>query len=173
MEKLAYTLVRSRRRTLALQVEPDGALTVRAPLRCSNRDIERFVALHADWAAEKSAEARARRAAHPAPTPAQREALFEQTRALVVPLVARWSAQMDLHPTGIKITGAERRFGSCSGKDSLCFSYRLAGYPAEAVEYVVVHELAHIAEKNHGPRFYALVASVLPDYRAREKLLRQ
>ena len=173
MEKLTYALVRSRRRTLALQVEADGSLTVRAPLRCPNREIERFVAAHADWAAEKSAQARARQAVHPAPTPEQRAALFERTRALVVPLVARWSAQMDLHPTGIKITGAERRFGSCSGKDSLCFSYRLAAYPPEAVEYVVVHELAHIREKNHGPRFYALVAHALPDYKAREKLLRQ
>ena len=73
----------------------------------------------------------------------------------------------------MKITGAEHRFGSCSGKDSLCFSYRLADYPPEAVEYVVVHELAHIREKNHGPRFYALVEGALPDYKAREKLLRQ
>lgn len=173
MEKLSYTLVRSRRRTLALQVEPDGSLTVRAPLRCPNREIERFVALHADWAAEKRAQAKARLAAHPTPTPAEREALFAQTRALVVPLVAHWSEQMGLLPAGIKITGAEHRFGSCSGKDSLCFSYRLAGYPPEAVEYVVVHELAHIREKNHGPRFYALVADALPDYKAREKLLRQ
>ena len=173
MEKLTYALVRSRRRTLALQVGPDGALTVRAPLRCPNREIERFVAQHADWAAEKSAEAKARRDAHPLPTAAEREALFEKTRALVVPLVIRYATQMDLQPTDVKVTGAEHRFGSCSGRNSLCFSYRLAGYPAEAVEYVVVHELAHIAEKNHGPRFYALVASILPDYKARERLLRQ
>ena len=173
MDKLSYTLVRSRRRTLALQVEPDGSLTVRAPLRCPLREIERFVALHADWAAEKSALAAARRAAHPAPTPEERAALFERTRALVVPLVARYSAEMDLQPAGIKITGAERRFGSCSGKNCLCFSYRLADYPVEAVEYVVVHELAHIREKNHGRNFYALIEAVLPDYRARERLLRQ
>ena len=173
MEKLTYALVRSRRRTLALQVEADGSLTVRAPLRCSNRDIERFVALHADWAAEKSAQARARQAVHPAPTPEQRAALFERTRALVVPLVIRYATQMDLQPADVKVTGAEHRFGSCSGRNSLCFSFRLADYPIEAIEYVVVHELAHIAEKNHGPRFYALVASILPDYKARERLLRQ
>ena len=173
MSKLSYTLVRSRRKTLALQVERDGSLTVRAPLRCPNRDIERFISLHTDWAVEKSAQAAVRFAAHPAPTPEQREMMFARTRALVVPLVARYSAQMELYPTGIRITGAEHRFGSCSGKDSLCFSYRLADYPPEAVEYVVVHELAHIREKNHGPRFYALVGSVLPDYKALEKLLRQ
>lgn len=172
MRALPYTLVRSRRRTLALQVEPDGSLTVRAPLHCPDRLIENFVAQHADWATAKSAQAAARRAAHPAPTPEQRAELYEKTRALVAPLLARYSAQMGLYPTGVKITGAEHRFGSCSGKNALCFSYRLADYPAEAVEYVVVHELAHIREKNHGPDFYALVAAALPDYKAREKLLR-
>ena len=113
MEKLTYALVRSRRRTLALQVEADGSLTVRAPLRCPNREIERFVAAHADWAAKKSAQARARQAVHPAPTPEQRAALFERTRALVVPLVIRYATQMDLQPTDVKVTGAEHRFGSC------------------------------------------------------------
>jgi predicted metal-dependent hydrolase len=173
MEKRKYTLVRSRRRTLALQVERDGSLTVRAPLRCPSREIERFVAAHADWAAEKSAQAQARLAAHPTPTAAERAALFEKAAAEIPPIVARYAAIMDLAPAGVKITGAERRFGSCSGKNRLCFSYRLAGYPAEAVEYVVVHELAHIREKNHGPNFYALIEAVLPDYKAREKLLRQ
>ena len=45
-------------------------------------------------------------------------------------------------------------------------------YPTPAVEYVVVHELAHIRHKNHGKDFYAFIASVLPDYKEREKLLR-
>ena len=79
---------------------------------------------------------------------------------------------MGLTPAGISITGAEKRFGSCSGKNRLCFSWRLMLYPPEAVDYVVVHELAHIRHKNHGRDFYALVASILPDYRQREALLR-
>lgn len=173
MKNPHYTLVRSRRRTLALQVMPDGSLTVRAPLRCPLDEIERFVSRHADWAAEKSALASARQAAHPSPTPEERAALFARTRALVFPLVAQYSAVMGISPSGVRITGAERRFGSCSAKNSLCFSYRLADYPPEAVAYVIVHELAHIREKNHGRSFYALIEAVLPDYRAREKLLRQ
>lgn len=79
---------------------------------------------------------------------------------------------MGLTPAGIKITSAEKRFGSCSAKDSLCFSYRLMLYPPDAVDYVVVHELAHIRHKNHGKQFYALIAQVMPDYKERERLLK-
>ncbi|MCI2036067.1 MAG: M48 family metallopeptidase, partial [Oscillospiraceae bacterium] len=61
----------------------------------------------------------------------------------------------------------------CSGKDRLCFSYRIALLPQEAVDYIVVHELAHIRRKDHSPRFYAEVAAILPDYKRRVALLRQ
>lgn len=173
MEKLSYTLVRSRRKTLALQVKPDGTLLIRAPLRCPDTTIEKFLALHEGWAREKQAEALARLKAHPVPTAGERAALFARARSEIPPIAARYAALMGVEPAGIKITGAEHRFGSCSGKNRLCFSYRLVSYPPEAVEYVVVHELAHIREKNHSKDFYAVVAAVLPDYKQREKLLRR
>ena len=73
---------------------------------------------------------------------------------------------------GITVTGARTRFGSCSPKNRLCFSFRLMEYPLPAIEYVVVHELAHIRHKNHGPDFYRLVEGTLPDYRQRIGLLK-
>lgn len=79
---------------------------------------------------------------------------------------------MGVHPTGVKITQARKRYGSCSGRDSLCFSCYLMNCPEEAIDLVVVHELCHILEKNHGPRFYALLARYLPDWAERKKLLR-
>ena len=79
---------------------------------------------------------------------------------------------MGVKPTGIKITSAKKRFGSCSGKNSICYSWRLMQYPAEAIDYVVVHELAHIIYKNHGKNFYKLIEKYLPDYKKREKLLK-
>ena len=74
---------------------------------------------------------------------------------------------------GITITGAEKRFGSCSAKNRICFSWRLMAYPEEAIDYVVVHELAHIRHKDHSKRFYAFVEEVLPDWRERRRLLRE
>ena len=72
---------------------------------------------------------------------------------------------MNIKPTGVKITSAQKRFGSCNGKNSLCFSYILMLYPDEAVDYVVVHELSHIRHHNHSKDFYKLISSVLPDYK--------
>ena len=80
---------------------------------------------------------------------------------------------MGLVPSGVKITSARTRFGSCSGKNGLCFSWRLMQYPPEAIDYVVVHELAHIRHHDHSPAFYALVGQYLPDWEARVKLLKE
>mgnify|MGYP000174709420 CR=1 FL=1 len=80
---------------------------------------------------------------------------------------------MGLVPAGIKITSARTRFGSCSGKNSICFSWRLMLYPPEAIDYVIVHELAHIRHHDHSPAFYREVEAYLPDWRARRALLRR
>ena len=68
---------------------------------------------------------------------------------------------------------ARRRFGSCSAEGHICFSWRLMQYPPEAIDYVVVHELAHLKHMDHSDAFYALVAQYLPDHKARRALLRK
>ena len=88
------------------------------------------------------------------------------------PKVEHYAALMGVRPVGVTITAAKTRFGSCSAKNRLCFSLYLMRYPEDAVDYVVVHELAHIRHHNHSPAFYALVARFMPDYRRREALLR-
>lgn len=103
----------------------------------------------------------------------RRKTLSVQVTREIPPKVRHYSTIMGLRPTGIRITSARTRFGSCSGKNSLCFSWRLMGYPEEAVDYVVVHELAHIVHKNHGPDFWALVGQYMPDYKRRRALLRK
>ena len=133
-----YELIRSRRKTLALELTRDGRLIARAPIRLAKGEIDRFVAAHEDW---------------------------------VLRNLAYWSRIMGVQPTGIRITTAKKRYGSCSGKHSLCFSCYLMRSPEAAVDLVVVHELCHIREMNHGPRFYALLEHYLPDWKERKKLL--
>ena len=167
-----YKLIRSRRKTLALEVTGDGRLLVRAPLRCAQARIDAFVSAHAAWI-EKHTAIQRERAAHrpPAPTAAEIEALKARARAELPEKIARWSEKMGVTPAGFRVTTARKRYGSCSGKDSLCFSCFLMTCPEAAMELVVVHELCHIREKNHGPRFYALLERYLPDWRERKKLL--
>jgi len=103
----------------------------------------------------------------------EQEALVLLAKEKIPPIVEHYADIMGLSPQGVRITKAEKRFGSCSGKNRLCFSYRLMQYPQEAIEYVVVHELAHIVHKNHGRDFYALIETTLPDYKKREALLKK
>lgn len=169
----AYELIRSSRRTLALEISRDGRVIVRAPMHLSQKRIDAFLTAHEEWIAAHQAIQARRREAHPEPTAEEREALIRRAREVLPQKVAYYSGLMDLHPTGITITGAEKRFGSCSGKNRICFSWRLMGYPEEAIEYVVVHELAHIRHKNHGKDFYACIASVMPDWRERRAMLKE
>ena len=73
---------------------------------------------------------------------------------------------------GASAVAASSLLGSCSSKNSLNFSLYLLQYPPEAIDYVIVHELAHIVHKNHSPAFHALIARYLPDHKARRAMLK-
>lgn len=168
-----YTLVRSRRKTLAIEVTREGTVVVRAPLRCPQKTIDSFVAGRRDWIEAALQRQSQRLAAHPPLTESELESLRQQAKAYLPGRVALWSQRMGLAPAAVKITSARTRFGSCSSKNSLCFSLYLMQYPPEAIDAVVVHELCHMRHRDHSPAFYAEVERWLPDYREREKLLRQ
>jgi len=80
---------------------------------------------------------------------------------------------VDIRPSSVKINSAASRWGSCSAKKRLNFSWRLIMADEEVIDYVVVHELAHLIEMNHSARFWAVVERVLPDYREWRKRLRE
>lgn len=168
-----YEIVRSRRRTVALEVTREGRVLVRAPLRMPEGDIQRFVESHAAWLERAKERVEKRRAAHPPLDKAQIAALRRRAQEELPARVAYYAAQMGVTPASVRITAARTRFGSCSGKNGLCFSLYLMQYPQEAIDYVVVHELSHIRHHDHSPAFYAEVARILPDYRERMKLLRE
>lgn len=169
-----YRLIRSDRRTLSLEVTALPETVVRAPRRCSVAEIERFVQSHERWIARQTQRQLERRdKGLDRPVDPQQEQCLRRQAAQVLPeRVAYYSTLMGLKPTGVRITSARKRFGSCSGKNSLCFSWRLMLYPAAAVDYVVVHELAHIRHHDHSPSFYRLIEQYMPDYRQRQAMLK-
>ena len=166
-----YTLIRSSRRTLGLEITADLRIVVRAPRRCSQQQIADFVARHEDWIRDHLAiqQRRADAAAARAVTPEQEAELRRQAKEYIPQRVAHYASLVGVTPMRITITSAQKRFGSCSGKDRLCFSWRLMQYPPAAIDYVVVHELCHIHHHNHSAAFWA---AVMPDYKQRQALLR-
>lgn len=166
-----YTVKRSDRKSIGLEITVDCKIIVRAPKRMSDSQIDDFVNKYHGWIDKKLPEAKKKAERNRAISEKEDE-LKNAAQKTIPPLVERYSRIMGLKAASVKITSAEKRFGSCSGKNGLCFSWRLMAYPTAAVEYVVVHELAHIKYHNHSPAFYALIKKYMPDYKERQKLLK-
>jgi predicted metal-dependent hydrolase len=148
-------------------------ILVKAPLHTAKAQIDDFVGRHAQWIAKQME--RLKNAPPPRPEPTTEEAaqMKREAQIYLSQRVKYFAEQMKLSPAGIKITSGKYTLGSCNRKNGLCFSYRLMWYPGLVVDYVVVHELAHIPYKNHGTRFYQLIASILPDYRTRIRMMKE
>lgn len=168
---MEYKLIRSKRKTVELSIDDELCPMIKAPLHMPQRDIDAFFEKHRSWV-QKHTKAKRERLEKTAATPEAEAAAKQNALPYLTERTNYFSRLMGLEPTGIKITSAQKRFGSCNGKNSICYSWRLMLYPPQAIDYVVVHELAHITHKNHGAEFYKLVEKYLPDYKEREKMLR-
>lgn len=215
MPVIVNQIIRSKRRTIALIVESDGSVTVRAPLKASDRIILQFVEKHAGWVERKQAEIRAAVPVQPkrylpgesflylgeshpleivkdqkrnlvlehgfklaGSVLAKAEMVFQnwyrqQARRVIEARVACFAEKHQLHYKKIRITSARTRWGSCSTRGTLSFSWRLVLTPPDVIDYVVVHELAHTVHHNHSKHFWKLVENLLPDYKERRKQLRE
>ena len=168
-----YKVIFSDRKSAEIQVKLDGSVTVRMPKRATKRDADKFVKAN-EKKIEASLEkmARLRENAPKEPTPEEIEAYRRRAEEYLPPRTDYFAALMGVRHTGVKITSAQKRFGSCSAKNSICYSWTVMQYPDELIDYVIVHELAHIKHKNHSKEFYAFIARFLPDYRERHKRLK-
>jgi len=215
MPVIVNQIIRTKRRTIALIVERDGSLTVRAPLKASDRIILQFVEKHAGWVERKQAEIRSAVPVQPkrylpgesflylgeshpleivmdqkrnlvlehgfklaVSMLANAEMVFQnwyrqQARRVIEARAAFFAEKHQLHYKKIRITSARTRWGSCSTRGTLSFSWRLVLTPPDVIDYVVVHELAHTVHHNHSKRFWKLVENLLPDYKERRKQLRE
>ena len=168
-----YILKRSNRKTVSLKIDKDLNVVVSAPMFLNRSKIDDFVLKHSAWIDEKREVISNRQKTISALSDEKITQLKELAATVLPKRVEHYSQIMGVKPTSIKITSAKKRFGSCSGKNGLCFSYLLMLYPDDAVDYVVVHELAHIKHHNHSQQFYLFVKQILPDYKEREKILKK
>ncbi len=170
-------LIRSRRRTISIEITPDAEVIVRAPLRASLGDINRFIGEKADWIDKhlrKMKERKDRENEAPRKELSSQEIKLLTTRAKrIIPQRVRYYANiMGVSYGRITIRMQKSRWGSCSSKGNLNFNCLLMRTPDEIIDYVVVHELCHLKEMNHSKRFWAEVEKIIPDYAARRKWLR-
>jgi hypothetical protein len=207
-------IIRSRRKTIALIVERDASLTVRAPLKTSQRLIDAFVNEKRVWIELRQEQARKSYLpphryeegetfyylgqAHPlCYVLDQRPALVldgvfrldrrlrstaervfiawyrKQARALIRQRLDQLAAQHGFHFERMRITSARTRWGSCSARGTLSFSWRLVMAPPAAVDYVILHELVHLQHPDHSPAFWSRLEALMPDYRSHRSWLKK
>lgn len=170
-EPLEYTLHRKRIKTLRLTVKPPhGEVVVSAPSHVPERAIAAFVADKSAWIRKH----RERFANQPMPLQAGEEA--ERVRALmrrsVPPLVEHWAQQMGLPTPQIALRRMTTRWGTCNTATArITLNLELGRRDPSLLEYVIVHELAHLIERGHNARFYAVMDAHMPDWRLRRRVL--
>lgn len=160
-----YRLIRSKRRTCVMQMRPDGSVVVRAPLRMPNRLIQAFVVQHSDWIVQMRTKMQlAAVNGRPVLTDTEIQSLRVQAAADFAARVHMFDDPMGVTVHRITIRCQKSRWGSCSSAGNVNFNLLLMLAPPFVRDYVVVHELCHRREMNHSPRFWSLVAQVLPEY---------
>lgn len=198
-------LLRSKRRTIGLEITREAKLVVRAPYFVTQKDIERLIFSKRNWILEKQEINQQRKSEYSAKRFVEGEIFYylgqaygfrlidedsirlteclefpRQLLSQVREIIIQWyktrayekikervefySKITGLPYKNIKISSARKRYGSCSSKGKLNFSWKLIMAPLEIIDYVVVHELVHLAEMNHSCRFWHKVAAIMPDY---------
>ena len=165
-----YELVRSNRKSVAIQVGTDCKITVRAPRRMSQKEIDKILNDKKEWLQKALISQTEKSKNSKSYTDEEIKLLREKAKAIIPQKVDYFSDIMGVKPTAVKINSAKKRYGSCSGTNSLNFSLYLMDKDERFVDYVVVHELAHIKHHNHSKDLYKFIEKFMPDYKERMKL---
>lgn len=172
---MKYKLIRSNRKSIAIEVHPDGIL-VRAPFQATTAQIDAFVLSKADWITK----AQKKIASAPPPPPVEDKLSMEEIRDLanralqyIPQRVKHYAPLVGVSVGRITIRNQRSRWGSCSSKGNLNFNCLLMLTPPEVIDSVVVHELCHRKEMNHSKAFYAEVLRVFPEYHKWNRWLKE
>lgn len=172
--KIHYKIRSSTRaKHLRLAVYCDGSVVVTKPRHVPTAMIDHFIRQKADWILSKLAMFTNFKSKLP---PASREdylAKKDQARQLVQSRLEQINQVYGLEYSRIAIKNQKTRWGSCSGKRNLNFNYRIVYLPPELADYIITHELCHLKEMNHSPRFWALVSQTLFNYRQLRRGLKE
>lgn len=175
---MKVTVIRSNRKTVAIQVNSNLSVTVRAPRSVSEKDIEEILKKKEAWISkhiEKIKETKERVEAEPTEKLTREKviALAEEALKVIPERVEYFAKVIGVTYGKITVRNQKTRWGSCSSKGNLNFNCLLMLAPPEVLDYVVVHELCHRKQMNHSKAFWLEVEKVLPDYKEARKWLKE
>lgn len=161
-------ITKSFRKSLSMRFDRKGVLQVKAPIFLTKGQIQAFIEKNASWIEKQEAKKQTSIL-----DPKKISEYKKLAREIIPPRVEEFAQKYGFTYTSIRITSAQSRWGSCTSKKTLNFTYRLALAPQEVIDYVIVHELCHLRQMNHSSKFWAEVAAIMPDYKNQEKWLKQ
>lgn len=168
-------IIRSKRKTISMQIANDGHLVIRAPLRCPDKDILAFIEQNRQWIDRNTEKIRQRNKELEKlePFTAQDiENMAKKALEVIPGRVKYYAEKIGVKYGRITIRNQKTKWGSCSSKGNLNFNCLLMAAPPEVVDSVVVHELCHRLHMNHSKEFYAEVYRVFPEYDKWDKWLK-
>ena len=164
-----YRIIKTRRKTIGLEISPDLQITVRAPYHISDVRIREFVESKQTWILKHLAIMQDRQAHDPIPAGVisykELRHMTEEARIIIPERVKYFAKIIGVTYGQITIRHQKTRWGSCSSSGNLNFNCMLMATSPELIDYVVVHELCHRKQMNHSPLFWKEVEEILPDYR--------
>ena len=172
-----YRIIKTRRKTIGLEISPDLQITVRAPYHLSDVRIREFVESKQTWILKHLAIMQDRQAHDPIPagviSDKELRHMTEEARSIIPERVKYFAKIIGVTYGRITIRHQKTRWGSCSSSGNLNFNCMLMATSPELIDYVVVHELCHRKQMNHSPLFWKEVEEIIPDYRDLRSRLRE
>lgn len=176
-DNIKIQIIKSRRKTIGLEVHTDGQVIVRAPLRISSRELDKFINEHINWI-ESKIKLMEERSYKKIPTGAPSiDSITDEEwlsiKDVFVGRVKYYCNIMGVNVSRITIRNQKTRWGSCSAKGNVNFNYQLYYMPEELMDYVIVHELSHRRYMNHSSLFWKEVEKYCPEYKRCRQRLKQ
>ena len=162
----------ARQKHLRLIAHADGSLVVSVPRSCTHAMAQAFVRDNIAWV-RRQRDVMAQASRRVTVDPCVVQLIKTAARPIIAQRITHFNAIYGFTYTAVHIRHQKTRWGSCSGDGVLSFNCALLGLPPSLRDYIVVHELCHLWEMNHSPRFWALVARAIPDYAKRRTQLKR
>lgn len=174
---ITYTVIKRRgQRRLIIRVKPDNTVVVSCPKTMTDRQVAEFVDRKADWirsAIEKNAKKIKENNALEAFTDNEIKQMKKKAQAVIPPLCEFYAEKLGVKYKRIFYKTQSSIWGSCSAQKNLNFNVCIMKAPENVIRYLVVHELCHLKEMNHSPKFWAHVGKVIPDFEESKKWLQK
>ena len=174
--ELDVEIIRSDRKTVSIEITPQCDVRLRIPRAMPASEAEKIINAKREWI-KKHIEAQKKKSeAQETPKKLDQNeirSLAEKTKKLLKSKLERYAKLMNVEYNRVTIRDQRTRWGSCSEKSNLNFNLLTALLPDDIADYIVVHELSHLKEMNHSPKFWNEVEKIIPDYKEKEKWLKQ